>query len=94
MLLGEDLGGRHHRHLPAVLDGLQCGERGHDRLAAADVALQQPLHRVRPREVGSDFRQHPRLRAREPERQRGQQTARQLTAGGQARVRARSGAAR
>ena len=49
MLLGEDLGGRHERPLVATLDpGEQRAER-HDRLAGADVALQQPVHRERAR---------------------------------------------
>ena len=54
VLLGEDLGGRHERHLPAVLDRLQGRQRRDQRLAAAHVALQQPAHRVRLREVVRD----------------------------------------
>jgi hypothetical protein len=77
VLLGEDLGGRHDRGLVAALDRLQRGERGHDGLAAADVALQQPLHRVRAREVGADLGEHAGLGARELERQRGEQGLRQ-----------------
>ena len=70
MLLGEDLGGRHDRRLPAVLDRLQRGERRDDGLAAADVALQQALHRVRLGEVGAISAWRLLLRARERERQR------------------------
>ncbi len=55
MLLGEDFGRRHERGLVAGLDRLQRGERGDDRLAAADVALQQALHRLAAREVAADL---------------------------------------
>src|SRR6185503_3183671 len=54
VLLGEDFGRRHQRRLPAVLDGLQRRERRDQRLAAADVALQQTAHRVRLRELLGD----------------------------------------
>src|SRR6185437_2020234 len=64
MLLGEDLGRRHERDLPAALDRLQRGERGDDRLAGADVALQQPLHRHRALEVVGDLAPDALLRAR------------------------------
>ncbi len=68
MLLGQNFGRRHERNLPAALDRLQRGERGDDRLAAADVTLQQPLHRRRTLEIVTDFPPHALLRAREPER--------------------------
>ena len=45
VLLGEDLGRRHQRALPAGVDRARRGERGDDRLAGADVALQQAVHR-------------------------------------------------
>ena len=44
MLFGEQLGRHHDRRLISVLDREQRGEQRDDRLAAADVALQQPLH--------------------------------------------------
>ncbi len=51
VLLGEDFGRRHERDLLARFDRLQRGQRGDDRLAGADVALQQPLHRRRALQV-------------------------------------------
>ena len=52
MLLGEHLGRRHERALvPALHRGEQGGD-GDDGLAGADVALQQPVHRVGAGEVG------------------------------------------
>jgi hypothetical protein len=45
VLLGEDLGGRHERDLLSVLHRHDRGQHGDDRLAGADVTLQQPVHR-------------------------------------------------
>ena len=45
VLPGEDFGRGHQRRLLAVGDGQQHGVHGDDRLAAADVALQQAVHR-------------------------------------------------
>ncbi|KGS71199.1 hypothetical protein X979_6010 [Burkholderia pseudomallei MSHR7527] len=70
VLLGEDFGGRHQRGLVAGVDRLRGRERRDDRLAAADVALQQALHRVRLREVVRDLRDDALLRGRERKRQR------------------------
>ena len=55
MLLGEDLGRRHQRSLVTGLGGMQHGQRGDDGLAAADIALQQPLHRMRAGQVRGDL---------------------------------------
>ena len=55
VLLGEDFGGRHHRGLAAGVDRRQAADRRDDGLAAADVALQQTLHRMRLREVAQDL---------------------------------------
>ena len=44
MLLGQDLGGRHQRTLPAGVDGQRRGQRRDHGLARTDVALQQPVH--------------------------------------------------
>ncbi len=71
VLLREDFGGRHQRGLVAGVDRLRGGQRRDHRLAAADVALQQALHRVREREVARDLVDDARLRARQRERQRG-----------------------
>ena len=46
MLAGEDLGGRHHAGLVAVVHGQQHRHQRHEGLAAADVALQQAVHLV------------------------------------------------
>ena len=67
MLLGEDLGRRHHRCLPPALDGADAPERGDNRLAAADVALQQAVHRVGFGEVTLDLAPGAGLRRGEPE---------------------------
>ena len=55
VLLGERLGRRHQRALPPGLDRAQERVERDDRLARADVALEQPLHRRRPGEVGVDL---------------------------------------
>jgi hypothetical protein len=73
VLLGQDLGGRHQRALPAGVDGARGRQRRHHRLAGADIALQQPVHRVRARQVGVDLGADAALRRGEREGQRGQQ---------------------
>ena len=55
MLPGQNLGRGHQRRLVAVGNRQQHGIHGHDRLAAAHVALQQPMHGMRPGHVGRDF---------------------------------------
>jgi hypothetical protein len=77
VLLGEDFGRRHQRGLVAGVDGLCGGQRGDDCLAAADVALQQPLHRMRLRQIERDLTAHALLRRRQRKRQRLQQTRHQ-----------------
>ena len=62
--------GRHERALVAALHGDEQGADGDDRLARADVALEEPVHRVRAGEVGGDLADRPLLRAGERERQR------------------------
>ena len=57
VLLGQDLGRRHERDLQAVLHRDQRGQQRHDRLAGADVALQQTIHRLRPLQVVDDLLQ-------------------------------------
>ena len=69
MLLREDLGRRHHRGLMSGVGRRQAGDRRDHRLAAADVALQQALHRVWLYEIAQHLVQRARLRARELERQ-------------------------
>ncbi len=63
MLLGENLGGRHQRHLVAGLQRLQCGQRGDHRLAGADVALHQAQHGFGLGQVVGDLGTDPLLRA-------------------------------
>ncbi len=75
MLLGEDLRGRHHGGLVAILHRLEGGQGGHHRLAAAHVPLEQALHGVGLGEVAAHFPHHPGLGASELERQRRQQGA-------------------
>ena len=73
MLLGEDLGGSHQGRLITRFDRMQHGQRGHHRLAAADVALQQALHRMRLIEVAGDFLPGTLLRPGQAKGQCGQQ---------------------
>ena len=69
VLLSEGFCGCHQRSLPAVLDRAQeCVERD-DRLARADVALQQPLHRDGAHEVAVDLADRPFLMLGQRERQ-------------------------
>jgi hypothetical protein len=70
VLLGERLGRRHQRALPAGLDRTQQRVERHDRLPGADVALEQPRHGRRAGEVGVDLRDRPLLVLRQLERQR------------------------
>ncbi len=63
MLLGEHLGRRHQRRLVAALDGDHHRVDGDDGLARADVALQQPVHRMRRRQVVFDLGDRSLLRA-------------------------------
>ena len=81
MLLGEHLGRRHQRSLVPALHGGEQGGDGDDRLAGADVALQQPVHRVGSRQVGVDLADHPLLGGGQREAQRGVEPADQLAAG-------------
>ena len=62
VLLGQDLGRRHHRRLRARIDRGEAGDGGDDGLAAADVALQQALHRVRLAQIMQDLVHGARLR--------------------------------
>ena len=69
MLHGQNFGRRHQRDLVAVFDDDRRGFERHDRFAAADVALQQAVHRERPLEIAGNFREHALLRRRRLERQ-------------------------
>ena len=69
MLLSQQLGWRHHRDLEPGLDRGQRRRRRDHGLAAADIALHQPLHRMSFLQVGKYFLQHPALGTRERKRQ-------------------------
>ena len=58
MLVGEQLGGRHQGYLAIHLDCLGSGERGHERFAAAHVALNQAQHGLGQGEVAFDLGEH------------------------------------
>ena len=62
MLAGEDFGRRHQRRLAAAFDCGQHRQQGHDRLAAADIALQQPHHAPRLRHFRGDLGNREALR--------------------------------
>ena len=85
MLLGEDLGRRHQRHLVAGLYGLQGGEGGDHGLAGADVALHQAQHRLVLGQVVGDLRADPALRAGRLEAEVGKEAFRQAAGRRQAR---------
>jgi hypothetical protein len=68
MLLRQDLRGSHHRGLHPVPPCDHRGDPGNDRLAAAHVPLQEPVHRVRLPEVFQDFVDHAPLGAGQVER--------------------------
>ena len=55
MLTREQLGRRHQRRLRARLDRACHSEQRDHGLAAADIALQQPQHAMRAREIGVDL---------------------------------------
>ena len=68
VLLGENFRRRHERRLRSRCVGDQCGRDRHDRLAAADLPLQQPVHRPAARHVRRDLFDDAALRARRLER--------------------------
>ena len=70
VLLGERLGRRHQRALPPDLDRPQQRVERDDRLARADVTLQQPLHRHGAAQVDVDLADRLLLVRRELERER------------------------
>ena len=62
MLDGENFRGRHERGLGGVFDGDDGGLERDDGFAAADVALEQAVHRSGLFQVGGDFREDAFLR--------------------------------
>ena len=73
MLVGQDLGGRHQRALPAGIHRNAGGQGRHHGLARSHVALQQAVHGYGQSQVGGDLHAHALLRPGQPEWQRGQQ---------------------
>ena len=69
VLLGQDFGRRHEGDLQAVLHRDERRHQRDDRLARSDVALQQPVHRLRPLHVGDDLADDGLLIAGQLERQ-------------------------
>ena len=69
VLLGQGLGRRHQRTPLAGFDRAQQRVQRDDGLPRADLSLQQPLHRLRLREVGVDLRDRALLVLGELERQ-------------------------
>ena len=69
VLVGEDFGRRHERHLQPVLHRHQCRDERHHRLARSDVALEQAIHRLRPLHVLDDVAQGRLLSGGQLERQ-------------------------
>ena len=63
MLLGQNFGRRHKRHLLSAFDRLQRRQRGNHGLARADIPLQQPLHRCGALQVVRNLADHALLRA-------------------------------
>ncbi len=70
VLGGQHLGGRQHRRLRTGVDDLQHRPQRDDGLAGADVALDEPVHRVGTGQVGGDLGPDRLLARGEGERQR------------------------
>ena len=85
MLFCENFGGRHQRPLPAILHCLQQREGGNDGLAAADIALQQTLHRIFFSHVGGKLVPDALLGSGQLKRQLTEQLHTQFSTTGQAR---------
>ena len=81
VLFGEHLRRRHQRPLVPALHGGEQRRDSDDGLPRADVALQQPVHRMGRREVGVDLPDHPLLRGGQREAQRGVEPADELATG-------------
>ena len=69
MLFGKDFGRRHYSHLCTGLNGSQRGQGGDDGFAAADITLQQAVHRMGLRHVVADFGNNFFLRISQGKRQ-------------------------
>jgi hypothetical protein len=85
VLLGEHLRGREQGGLPPGVDHLQHRPGGHDGLAGAHLAVQEPLHGMGVGEVAGDRLAHARLAVGEPVRELGVEGREQPPALGRAR---------
>ena len=90
MLPRQNFGRRHERRLPAGLDHGRGGKERDHGLAGADVAMKQPQHAVRLREIGDDVVDRALLRRRERIGQRGDDPGAQQPLGGAAAAGARA----
>ena len=81
VLLGEDLGRRHEGPLVPALHGGEQRPDGDDRLSSADIALQQPVHRVGGRQVLPDLGDGGALVGGEVERQAVEERVKQRALG-------------
>ncbi len=70
VLLGQNLGRRHQGRLISAFHGIEHGHERNDCFAGADIALNQPVHRDRPRHVVSYFADNATLRSGKLKRQR------------------------
>ncbi|RMS11042.1 hypothetical protein ALP75_204703 [Pseudomonas syringae pv. actinidiae] len=83
MLLGQNLGRRHQRDLITGFQCLQGSQRGDHGLARADVALNQPQHRLGLAQVVGHLLADTLLRASGRKTQIGEKLFRQLFREGQ-----------
>ena len=90
MLARQNFGRRHERRLPAGLDHMRRRDQRDHRLAGADVAVQQPQHALRLRQIGDDVGDRALLRRRERVGQRGDDARAQPALGGAAAAGARA----
>ncbi len=91
MLLGEHLGRREQHGLAAGVDDGEHGAQRDQRLAGADLALQQPVHRVLGGQVGEDLGADLLLTVRQGEGQPGVEGVQHAAGDGAARDRGQRG---
>jgi len=69
VLFRKNLGGGHQRDIVSAFERHQRRTGRHNRLSGSDVPLQQPAHRMAPRQIPPNLTQNPRLRLGELESQ-------------------------
>ena len=84
MLPRQDFSRRHERRLPAGFDHMRCGKERHHRLARTDVAVEEPQHALRLRQIGDDVGDRADLRRSKRIGQRVDDARAQQTFGGAA----------